>query len=62
MGPITLAAVGTFKPEDLVEQYTRARLEFYKSLTGEQKFQVGWESRVNQIQTAALKMLALRSS
>jgi lysozyme family protein len=57
-GPITLAAVKTFRPEDLVERYTAARLDYYKSLTGEVQFLAEWESRVSQVQTAALKMAA----
>ncbi len=55
-GPITLAAVKTFRPDDLVERYTAARLDYYKSLTGEVQFLAGWESRVSQVQIAALKM------
>jgi Glycosyl hydrolase 108/Predicted Peptidoglycan domain len=58
IGPITLAALKTFAVDKLVEEYSDARLEYYKSLKNEAKFLVGWESRVSQIQTAAFKMMA----
>ena len=57
MGPITLAAVKTFRPDDLVEAVTRLRGWITtRSLTGEVQFLAGWELRVSQVQIAALKM------
>lgn len=58
MGPITLAAVGTFKPDDLLDEYAKRRIAFYQSLPTAATFLKGWVNRVNQIQTAALKMAA----
>ena len=59
MGPVTLAAVRTREPFELIERYTEARLEFYKSLRSESEFLRGWERRVTEIQTAALRMAAV---
>jgi lysozyme family protein len=56
IGPITLAALGQFKPRDLISQYSAARLAFYKGLNNPE-FEQGWTTRVAQIQTAASQML-----
>ena len=56
IGPITLAAIGQFKPRDLISQYSAARLAFYKGLNNPE-FEQGWTTRVAQIQTAASQML-----
>jgi hypothetical protein len=58
IGPITIAAVRTFKLDDLIDQYAKDRISFYQSLPTATTYLKGWESRVNQIQTAALKMVA----
>jgi hypothetical protein len=57
MGPITLAAVRTLNPRDLVARFSQERLAFYQSLN-QPVFLKGWSNRVNQIETAALKMAA----
>jgi hypothetical protein len=56
IGPITLAAIGQFKPRDLISQYSEARLAYYKGLNNPE-FEQGWTARVAQIQTAASQML-----
>jgi lysozyme family protein len=56
IGPITLAAIGRFKPRDLISQYSEARLAYYKGLNNPE-FEQGWTARVAQIQTAASQML-----
>ena len=56
IGPITLAAIGQFKPRDLISQYSEARLAYYKGLNNPE-FEQGWTARVAQIQTAASNML-----
>ena len=55
IGPITLAAIGQFKPRDLISQYSEARLAYYKGLNNPE-FEQGWTARVAQIQTAASQM------
>jgi lysozyme family protein len=56
IGPITLAAIGQFKPRDLISQYSDARLAFYRALNNP-AFEQGWATRVSQIQSAAVKMV-----
>ncbi|MGC2783997.1 MAG: glycosyl hydrolase 108 family protein [Roseiarcus sp.] len=57
IGPITLAAVGTLSPRDVIARFTQTRLTFYQGLN-KPEFLKGWEARVAVIQTEALNMLA----
>ena len=56
IGPITLSALGQFKPRDLISRYSDARLAYYKALN-KPDFDQGWATRANQIETASLSML-----
>ena len=57
IGPVTLAAVNKIKPEELIEKICGKRLDFLKSLGTFPVFGKGWERRVNEVKTEALRML-----
>lgn len=59
-GPKTMAAVAQFKGESaktLIQEICDKRLEFLKSLKTWPVFGRGWERRVGEVETEALKML-----
>ena len=57
IGPRTLEAVKEFDPEDLVEQITKDRIEFYKSLNTYSTFGRGWLRRAKETRDFALEMI-----
>jgi lysozyme family protein len=57
IGPVTLAAVKTQNPTDIIEKVCDKRLDFLKSLSTFPTFGKGWERRVNEVKASALKML-----
>jgi lysozyme family protein len=58
IGPKTLAAVATFDPADLVEDYAKRRLSFLMDLPTWGTFGKGWGRRVAEVQTVASSMTA----
>jgi lysozyme family protein len=61
IGPATLAAVNTSVKSlgvaELVRRYSIARTAYYKSLSLFQRYGKGWLARVNDTETAALRMV-----
>jgi lysozyme family protein len=58
IGPKTLAAVLSFDPADLVEDYAKRRLSFLMDLPHWDTFGKGWGRRVAAVQTVASTMTA----
>jgi lysozyme family protein len=58
IGPKTLAAVLSFDPADLVEDYAKRRLAFLMDLPHWDTFGKGWGRRVAAVQTVASTMTA----
>jgi lysozyme family protein len=58
IGPKTLAAVASFDPKDLVEDYAKRRLSFLMDLPHWGTFGKGWGRRVAEVQTVANSMTA----
>ena len=58
IGPKTLAAVASFDPKDLVEDYAKRRLSFLMDLPHWGTFGKGWGRRVAEVQTVASPMTA----
>jgi lysozyme family protein len=58
IGPKTLAAVASFDPKDLVEDYAKRRLSFLMDLPHWGTFGKGWGRRVAEVQTVASTMTA----
>jgi lysozyme family protein len=58
IGPKTLAAVLSFDPADLVEDYAKRRLSFLMDLPHWPTFGKGWGRRVAAVQTVASTMTA----
>jgi len=56
IGPKTLAAVNSFDPKQLVEDYSKRRLSFMMDLPTWGTFGKGWSRRVNEVEQVALKM------
>ena len=56
IGPETLKAVGRMNVRDLIEMFSHAKIEFYKSLHN-QYYETGWLNRVATVKTAALSMV-----
>jgi lysozyme family protein len=57
-GPITMAAVQTVDPVELVERFSQAKEDFYRSLTTFATFGKGWLNRVADVKVKASAMLA----
>lgn len=49
IGPATLAAVSNANLDKLIDDYSEARLNFMKGLTGWATYGKGWERRVNEV-------------
>jgi lysozyme family protein len=58
IGPKTMAAVLSFDPADLVEDYAKRRLSFLMDLPHWGTFGKGWGRRVAAVQTVAATMTA----
>ena len=56
-GPITMAAVKSFEPVKLIEQFSQAKEDFYRGLTQFKIFGEGWLNRVAKVKAEALKMV-----
>ena len=56
IGPLTIAAVKTKAPADIIRTFTEERLSFYQSLKQFDRFGRDWTKRTNDCHAAALKM------
>ena len=56
-GPVTMAAVKSFKPVKLIERFSQAKEDFYRSLNTFDVFGKGWLNRVAKVKAEALKMV-----
>lgn len=56
IGPATLAAIKSKKPEDVINALCDARLAFLKRLDTWPHFSAGWTARVNAVRRTALAM------
>jgi lysozyme family protein len=57
-GPMTMAAVQAVDPVDLIERFSQAKEDFYRSLTTFATFGNGWLNRVADVKVKATSMLA----
>ncbi|WP_288587442.1 glycoside hydrolase family 108 protein [uncultured Methylobacterium sp.] len=58
LGPLTLAAVATHKPADLIDALCDGRLAFLRALSTWPRFGKGWARRVEEVRKVALAMAA----
>jgi len=58
IGPVTLAAVNQFEPEELIEKFSQGKEDFYRSLNTFETFGKGWLNRVAAVKVKASSMLA----
>jgi lysozyme family protein len=56
-GPVTMAAVKSFEPVKLIERFSQAKEDFYRSLNTFDVFGKGWLNRVEKVKAEALKMV-----
>ena len=57
-GPLTLAAVQAIDPVELIEKFSQAKEDFYRSLGTFATFGKGWLNRVADVKLKANSMLA----
>lgn len=57
VGSKTLAAASVLKPQALIDSFSNAKEEFYKSLDDFKVYGKGWLNRVAQVKANALEML-----
>jgi lysozyme family protein len=57
-GPMTMAAVQAVDPNELIERFSQAKEDFYRSLTIFATFGKGWLNRVADVKVKASAMLA----
>jgi lysozyme family protein len=57
IGPITLAAVNAQEPNVLIEKFSQAKEDFYRSLNTFDTFGKGWLNRVAAVKVKAESML-----
>ena len=57
-GPITMAAVKSVNPVELIERFSQAKEDFYRSLTTFSTFGTGWLNRVADVKQHATSMVA----
>jgi lysozyme family protein len=57
-GPLTLAAVQAIDPVELIEKFSQAKEDFYRSLSQFPVFGKGWLNRVADVKIKANSMLA----
>jgi lysozyme family protein len=58
IGPVTLAAVKAQDPDWLIEQFSQAKKDFYRSLGTFETFGKGWLDRIEQVKVKSISMLA----
>ena len=57
IGPNTMAVINKTDPKVLIDKFSRAKENFYKSLKTFPVFGAGWLKRVNDVEQNALKMI-----
>jgi lysozyme family protein len=57
IGPMTLAAVNSFSEAELVDKFSQAKEDFYRSLNTFETFGKGWLNRVAAVKIKATSML-----
>ena len=57
IGNQTIEAIKKIAPSDLIERFSEAKINFYKSLVTFPTFGKGWLNRVEEVKTTALKMV-----
>lgn len=57
IGPLTLDAVNKCHPSELINDYSREKENFYRSLTTFGTFGKGWMSRITKVKVNALLMV-----
>lgn len=57
-GPMTMAAVQAVDPVELIERFSQAKEDFYRSLNTFATFGKGWLNRVADVKVKASSMLA----
>ena len=57
IGPVTLAAVKSLDPVELISKYADKRLQFWQGLSTFSTFGKGWTRRGNEVKEAALDMV-----
>jgi len=57
-GPMTMTAVQAVDPVDLIERFSQAKEDFYRSLTTFATFGKGWLNRVADVKQHATSMVA----
>lgn len=57
-GPLTMAAVKAIEPQELIERFSQAKEDFYRSLNTFNVFGKGWLNRVADVKIKANSMLA----
>jgi len=58
IGPVTLAAVKAQDPDWLIEQFSQAKEDFYRSLGTFETFGKGWLDRIEQVKVKSISMIA----
>ena len=56
-GPMTMAAVQAVDPVELIERFSQAKEDFYRSLTTFATFGKGWLNRVADVKQHAISMV-----
>lgn len=56
VGPVTLSAVATRTPADLIRTFSERRLDYYRSLSTWETFGKGWSNRTLAVEKAATEM------
>jgi lysozyme family protein len=56
-GPVTMNAVKSFEPVKLIDRFSQAKEDFYRSLNTFDVFGKGWLNRVEKVKAEALKMV-----
>jgi lysozyme family protein len=57
-GPMTMTAVQAIDPHELIEKFSQAKEDFYRSLSQFPTFGKGWLNRVADVKVKASSMLA----
>jgi lysozyme family protein len=57
-GPTTMAAVEALDPHELIERFSKAKEDFYRSLPTFEVFGKGWMNRVADVKEKATAMVA----
>jgi lysozyme family protein len=57
IGPLTMQAISTWSARQLIDKYSAAKADFYKSLRNP-TFEKGWLNRVEHTKANALEMLS----